>query len=85
MKKHLPTAAIVAALLAQGVAVVWQVSSLVADVHHNTSGLSDLSSEFRKMDDSVSKLQVQYSHDMARIDTNLEYIKQAISVIVAER
>jgi len=77
--------ALIFAVLMQGVAVVWTVSGLFADVQHNTARLSDLSSEFREMDDSVSELQVQYSHDMARIDTNLEYIKQAISVIVAQK
>jgi 3-oxoacyl-ACP reductase-like protein len=72
MNNHLPALAIVAALLGQGAAVVWTVSGLSHQVEQNSAEIS-----------TMRRSTGEHSNAIARIDANLEYIKNALAVMVA--
>jgi len=73
--------ALILAVLVQGVAVVFTVSGMVHQIDANQDSTISLRSDMEEMRRAVHENDTA----IARIDTNLEYIKQAVSVIVAAK
>ena len=72
---------IVGALLAQGAAVVWAVSGMVSDIQYNRSDISEMENSTARLADDIHENDVM----IARIDANVEAIKNAMHSIVAQR
>ena len=72
---------IVGALLAQGAAVVWAVSSMVSDIKYNMDNIADVKASVERLDDDIHENDVT----IARIDANVEAIKNAMHSIIAQR
>ena len=68
---------IAGALLAQGAAVVWAVSSMVSDIQYNRSEIADVDNSTARLADDVHENDVM----IARIDANVEAIKEALNVV----
>ena len=68
---------IVGALLAQGAAVVWAVSSMVSDIQYNRSEIADVENSAARLADDIHENDVM----IARIDANVEAIKEALNVV----
>ena len=68
---------IAGALLAQGAAVVWAVSSMVSDIQYNRAEIADIENSTARLADDI------YENDVmiARIDANVEAIKDALNVV----
>ena len=72
---------IVGALLAQGAAIVWAVSGMVSDIQYNMSDIADIEASTARLADDIHENDVM----IARIDANVEAIKNAMHSIVAQR
>jgi len=72
---------IAGALLAQGAAVVWAVSSMVSDIQYNRAEIADVENSTARLADDIHENDVM----IARIDANVEAIKNAMHSIVAQR
>ena len=72
---------IVGALLAQGAAIVWAVSGMVSDIQYNRSDISEMENSTARLADDIHENDVT----IARIDANVEAIKNAMHSIVAQR
>jgi len=72
---------IAGALLAQGAAVVWAVSGMVSDIQYNRAEISDIEASTARLADDIHENDVT----IARIDANVEAIKNAMHSIVAQR
>ena len=68
---------IVGALLAQGAAVVWAVSGMVSDIQYNMSDIADIEASTARLADDIHENDVM----IARIDANVEAIKEALNVV----
>ena len=68
---------IAGALLAQGAAVVWAVSSMVSDIQCNRAEIADVENSTARLADDVHENDVM----IARIDANVEAIKDALNVV----
>ena len=68
---------IAGALLAQGAAVVWAVSSMVSDIQYNRAEIADVENSAARLADDVHENDVM----IARIDANVEAIKEALNVV----
>jgi len=68
---------IAGALLAQGAAVVWSVSSMVSDIQYNRAEIVDVENSTARLADDVHENDVM----IARIDANVEAIKEALNVV----
>lgn len=68
---------IVGALLAQGAAIVWSVSSMVSDIKYNKSAITEISIDNERLADDIHENDVM----IARIDANVEAIKDALNVV----
>ena len=68
---------IAGALLAQGAAVVWAVSSMVSDIQYNMSDIADIEASTARLADDIHENDVM----IARIDANVEAIKEALNVV----
>ncbi len=68
---------IAGALLAQGAAVVWAVSSMVSDIQYNRAEIADVENNTARLADDVQENDVM----IARIDANVEAIKDALNVV----
>ena len=68
---------IVGALLAQGAAVVWAVSSMVSDIQYNRTEIADVENSAARLADDIHENDVM----IARIDANVEAIKDALNVV----
>ena len=68
---------IVGALLAQGAAVVWAVSSMVSDIQYNRAEIADVETSTARLADDIHENDVM----IARIDANVEAIKDALNVV----
>ncbi len=68
---------IVGALLAQGAAIVWSVSSMVSDIKYNKSAITEIRIDNERLADDVHENDVM----IARIDANVEAIKDALNVV----
>ena len=71
MMQNYTAYALIFAVLVQGIAVVWTVSGVSHQVEQNTQEIS-----------TMRKSTGEHSNAIARIDANLEYIKDALSVIL---
>jgi len=71
---------IAGALLAQGAAVVWSVSTMVSDIQHNTSRISEMQFSTSRLADDVHENDVM----IARIDANVEAIKNALNIVTRD-
>ena len=65
------------ALLAQGAAVVWAVSSMVSDIQYNRAEIADVENSTAKLANDIHENDVM----IARIDANVEAIKEALNVV----
>lgn len=74
-------AAIVLALIGQGAAIVWSVSGMVKDIEANTVDIQRMSSRMSEIESTAHSQAVT----MARIDANLEAIRDAIDLMVATK
>jgi len=74
-------AAIVLALIGQGAAIVWSVSGMVKDIEANTVDIQRMSSRMSEVESTAHSQAVT----MARIDANLEAIRDAIDLMVATK
>ena len=74
-------AAIVLALIGQGAAIVWSVSGMVKDIEANTVDIQRMSSRMSQIEDTAHSQAVT----MARIDANLDAIRDAIDLMVAAK
>ena len=68
---------IVGALLAQGAAIVWSVSSMVSDIKYNKSAITEIRIDNERLADDIHENDVM----IARIDANVEAIKEALNVV----
>jgi hypothetical protein len=68
---------IAGALLAQGAAVVWAVSSMVSDIKYNMNDIEDMRTSMEILEDDIHENDVM----IARIDANVEAIKDALNVV----
>ena len=68
---------IAGALLAQGAAVVWAVSSMVSDVQYNSAEIADVENSTARLANDIHENDVM----IARIDANVEAIKEALNVV----
>jgi len=68
---------IAGALLAQGAAVVWAVSSMVSDIQYNRAEIADVENSAARLADDIHEKDVM----IARIDANVEAIKEALNVV----
>jgi len=68
---------IVGALLAQGAAIVWSVSSMVSDIKYNKSAITEMRINNERLANDVHENDVM----IARIDANVEAIKDALNVV----
>ena len=68
---------IAGALLAQGAAVVWAVSSMVSDIQYNRAEIADVKNSAARLADDIHENDVM----IARIDANVEAIKDALNVV----
>ena len=72
---------IAGALLAQGAAVVWAVSGMVSDIQYNRAEIADIETSTARLANDIHENDVT----IARIDANVEAIKNAMHSIVAQR
>ena len=68
---------IAGALLAQGAAVVWAVSSMGSDIQYNRAEIADIENSTARLADDIHENDVM----IARIDANVEAIKDALNVV----
>ena len=68
---------IAGALLAQGAAVVWAVSSMVSDIQYNRAEIVDVENSTARLANDIHENDVM----IARIDANVEAIKDALNVV----
>ena len=68
---------IVGALLAQGAAIVWSVSGMVSDIKYNKATISEVRTENARLANDIHENDVM----IARIDANVEAIKDALNVV----
>jgi hypothetical protein len=81
VKSEWTGAAIVLALIGQGAAIVWSVSGMVKDIEANTVDIQRMSSRMSEVESTAHSQAVT----MARIDANLEAIRDAIDLMVAAK
>ena len=74
-------ATIVLALVGQGAAIVWAVSGMVKDIEANSSDVQRMSSRMA----AVESTSHQQAVTMARIDANLDAIRDALDLMVASK
>ena len=75
------SAAIVLTLVGQGAAIVWAVSGMVKDIESNTIDVQEISARMSQIESTAHSQAVT----MARIDANLEAIRDAIDLMVAAK
>ena len=68
---------IVGALLAQGAAIVWSVSSMVSDIKYNKATIAEVRTDNARLAEDIHENDVM----IARIDANVEAIKEALNVV----
>ena len=74
-------ATIVLALVGQGAAIVWAVSGMVKDIEANTVDVQQISARMSQIEGTAHSQAVT----MARIDANLDAIRDAIDLMVAAK
>ena len=74
-------AAIVLTLVGQGAAIVWAVSGMVKDIESNTIDVQEISARMSQIESTAHSQAVT----VARIDANLEAIRDAIDLMVAAK
>ena len=74
-------ATIALALVGQGAAIVWAVSGMVKDIEANSSDVQRMSSRMA----AVESTNHQQAVTMARIDANLDAIRDALDLMVASK
>ena len=74
-------ATIVLALVGQGAAIVWAVSGMVKDIEANGIDVMRMSSRMA----AVESTNHQQAVTMARIDANLDAIRDALDLMVASK
>lgn len=67
-------------LITQAAAIVWTVSMMMADIQSNTEKLMNFSERVNKVEVMVQAQAVS----MARIDTNIEHIREAVEHLAAD-
>ncbi len=67
-------------LITQAAAIIWTVSMMMADIQSNTEKLMNFSERVNKVEVMVQAQAVS----MARIDTNIEHIREAVEHLAAD-
>jgi len=67
-------------LVTQAAAIVWTVSMMMADIQSNTEKLMNFSERVNKVEVMVQSQAVS----MARIDTNITHIREAVERMAAD-
>ena len=67
-------------LVTQAAAIVWTVSMMMADIQSNTEKLMNFSERVNKVEVMVQSQAVS----MARIDTNISHIREAVERMAAD-
>lgn len=81
VKSEWTGAAIVLTLVGQGAAIVWAVSGMVKDIESNTIDVQEISARMSQIESTAHSQAVT----MARIDANLEAIRDALDLMVATK
>ena len=79
ISKSVP-ATLLLGLVTQAAAIVWTVSMMMADIQQNTEKLMNFSERVNKVEVMVQSQAVA----MARIDTNIEHIREAVEHLAAD-
>ena len=79
ISKSVP-ATLLLGLITQAAAIVWTVSMMMADIQQNTEKLMNFSERVNKVEVMVQSQAVA----MARIDTNIEHIREAVEHLAAD-
>ena len=79
ISKSVP-ATLLLGLITQAAAIVWTVSMMMADIQQNTEKLMNFSERVNKVEVMVQSQAVS----MARIDTNISHIREAVERMAAE-
>jgi len=81
LSKSVP-ATLLLGLITQGAAIVWTVSSMNGDIERNSTDISrnrmDVSNSMMRIGDVENNVQTQ-AVDMAVINSNIQFIKDAIA------
>ena len=67
-------------LITQAAAIIWTVSMMMTDIQSNTEKLMNFSERVNKVEVMVQAQAVS----MARIDTNIEHIREAVEHLAAD-
>jgi hypothetical protein len=81
VKSEWTGAAIVLTLVGQGAAIVWAVSGMVKDIEANSIDVQRMSSRMSQIEGTSHHQAVT----MARIDANLDAIRDAIDLMVSAK
>ena len=81
MRDYTGATTVVIAVLAQGAAVIWSVSTIVSDVEDTREDVRQMSSRMSSYESDLHEVELV----VTRIDANLEAIRGAIDIMVAAR
>ena len=81
MRDYTGATTVVIAVLAQGAAVIWSVSTIVSDVEDTREDVRQMSSRMSSYECDLHEVELV----VTRIDANLEAIRGAIDIMVAAR
>jgi|TARA_R110002096_G_scaffold420583_1_gene625692 hypothetical protein len=81
MRDYTGATTVVIAVLAQGAAVIWSVSTIVSDVEDTREDVRQMSSRMSSYERDLHEVELV----VTRIDANLEAIRGAIDIMVAAR
>lgn len=81
MRDYTVATTVVIAVLAQGAAVIWSVSTIVSDVEDTREDVRQMSSRMSSYESDLHEVELV----VTRIDANLEAIRGAIDIMVAAR
>ena len=81
MRDYTGATTVVIAVLAQGAAVIWSVSTIVSNVEDTREDVRQMSSRMSSYERDLHEVELV----VTRIDANLEAIRGAIDIMVAAR
>ena len=77
ISKSVP-ATLLVGLVTQAAAIVWTVSMMMSDIERNSQDIAEFNMRMQKVEASVQTLAIS----MARIDANIEHIRNSVSKMV---
>ena len=76
MNKSIPIT-LIFGLFVQGAAIIWSVSGMVSDIKYNKSTIAEVRTDNSRLASEVHENDIM----IARIDANVEAIKEALNVV----